>query len=180
MQHQPLMINHVIPNAVSFKQLAEEYAVTGEPSFRERHAHPFLVLVKQPEIDPAISMRNTLEFYPGKPTSWMLAKDNHLVELKKGKSEDLRPAITLGRSKNNDIVIRSPDISRIHGSFELLANGKVRFTDMGSLNGTMINHQKLKKGESRELQNGDRIIFCRHQFKFVEPEVFFSHLLQYV
>jgi tetratricopeptide (TPR) repeat protein len=60
----------------------------------------------------------------------------------------------LGRSKG-DLVVNDPRISRSHVSISFDgATGKVAFTDLKSLNGTLVNGVRLESGE---LRDGDKI-----------------------
>ncbi len=49
---------------------------------------------------------------------------------------------SIGRSLDNDWVIDSSDVSRHHAMIEC-QNGYCRLTDLSSLNGTFVNHQRI-------------------------------------
>ena len=44
----------------------------------------------------------------------------------------------IGRSPDSDLVLDSPDVSRIHGKF-FIQSGNYYFCDLGSRNGSVIN-----------------------------------------
>lgn len=70
----------------------------------------------------------------------------------------------LGKSELKvDGVISSPGVSRIHACIKC-EKGVYYITDMNSTNGTRLNDNLLKSGESVRLANGDRIIFGDAEF----------------
>ena len=69
-------------------------------------------------------------------------------------SVDLRPHNTLGRHPNNTIQLLDKIVSKEH-CIILLADGKWILRDLGSLNGTYINGERVQ-GE-RPLRHGDEI-----------------------
>ncbi len=83
----------------------------------------------------------------------------------KGKIFPLKDGtMTIGRSKA-DITIHDPRISRSHVSIEYHAKtGKLYFTDLKSLNGTVINESLVEKGELKDgdkLQLGNTVFDCQ-------------------
>jgi diguanylate cyclase (GGDEF)-like protein len=64
--------------------------------------------------------------------------------------------MTLGRDATADITVADQGISRKHGKFTK-ANGKVNYTDLGSVNGTFINDRKLNAQEVVQLAKEDMI-----------------------
>ncbi|MGZ6275508.1 MAG: FHA domain-containing protein [Syntrophales bacterium] len=66
--------------------------------------------------------------------------------------------MTIGRKKDNDIVIDNQAVSGYHARIKKEANS-LFVEDVNSLNGTFINGQKISKGE---LHNGDVILIGVH------------------
>ncbi|MGZ6292402.1 MAG: FHA domain-containing protein [Syntrophales bacterium] len=66
--------------------------------------------------------------------------------------------MTIGRKKDNDIVIDNQAVSGYHARIKKEANS-LFVEDANSLNGTFINGQKISKGE---LHNGDVILIGVH------------------
>lgn len=64
------------------------------------------------------------------------------------------PAVAVGRSSKNDIVVDDPLVSRKHLVFERLAAGW-SVHDLGSTNGTLVNGEPL--ADSRPLYNLDEV-----------------------
>ena len=56
---------------------------------------------------------------------------------------DVGDALTIGRSPSNQLMIEDVKVSRRHAEIRLVAPGRYRLTDLGSANGTWINHRRL-------------------------------------
>jgi hypothetical protein len=63
---------------------------------------------------------------------------------------------SLGRARECDFVIDSPDVSRLHAQFEF-DHQQVYITDMGSTNGTYLNNYALEPNKQMRLRAGDHI-----------------------
>jgi two-component system, NtrC family, response regulator AtoC len=61
--------------------------------------------------------------------------------------------IRLGRSSESAIVIDDPRVSRVHAALEVA--DQVRLSDLGSANGTYLDHDRLSAGEVRVLVPGN-------------------------
>lgn len=64
------------------------------------------------------------------------------------------PTISIGRAEVNDLVLNHPSISRYHARISILPGGTVLVNDLGSLNGTYVNSQKIQEAN---LKAGDCI-----------------------
>lgn len=93
-----------------------------------------------------------------------------LVKIEKRDGNAWHNWYSVGRSKNNDIVIRHPSVSKLHARLD--AQGPIQtppqstqtsaglwITDVGSTEGTKVNGAPLSKSDRYPLQNGDRIFF---------------------
>lgn len=60
---------------------------------------------------------------------------------------------SIGRGKNNDLILTHPSISRNHLQVFINEDGMVFITDLGSANGTYVNGHKVK--DSVLLETGD-------------------------
>jgi class 3 adenylate cyclase len=72
-------------------------------------------------------------------------------------------AVTLGREPDNDIVLKSPHISRHHARFDWTGSMYV-LEDLGSKNGTWLNHKRLEG--PTPLNDGDIVRFGDLSFGF--------------
>ncbi len=57
-----------------------------------------------------------------------------------------KSSFSLGRSKKNDLCMRSDGLSREHCKFDLTPEGEIYITDFNSTNGVMIEGAKIKSG----------------------------------
>jgi hypothetical protein len=89
--------------------------------------------------------------------NWKLvSEDNKLIMLPLG-------VTTVGRGEINDLRINDPKASRLHAKL-IVEEGQIEVTDLGSTNGTYINHERLTSNQPRFLKPGDEIIFGKTRF----------------
>ncbi|MFS0518769.1 FHA domain-containing protein [Nostoc sp. UIC 10607] len=62
----------------------------------------------------------------------------------------------IGRSPDSDLVLDSPDISRVHAKF-FVKSGNYYFCDLGSRNGSIFNGKQAEKDRPYSLSDGDII-----------------------
>lgn len=74
--------------------------------------------------------------------------------------------VTIGRTKDNDIMIRSRKISRKHTQIVTVETDRV-IEDCNSMNGTYLNGQLIKY---HPLRSGDRIQIGEFDLKYVTKE----------
>ena len=75
-----------------------------------------------------------------------------------------RDELTIGRSGDNDVVIKDALISRHHAKVHRVGDGW-RVTDLGSSNGTRVNDAEAA---DQDLQSGDKIQLHKFNMLFVE------------
>ncbi len=79
-----------------------------------------------------------------------------------------KPAVSIGKADDNDIVVARPNVSRHHARF-FLDNGGVLVEDMGSTNGTLVNGERISGGTplkpEDEVRVGDCLIRAKAQNK---------------
>jgi pSer/pThr/pTyr-binding forkhead associated (FHA) protein len=78
--------------------------------------------------------------------------------------------ITLGRSPNNDVVLDQPEVSARHLKLRIEAGKKpahprLFVTDLGSLNGTLLENLPLEPQVEREITSNERIIVGSYLIK---------------
>jgi pSer/pThr/pTyr-binding forkhead associated (FHA) protein len=77
--------------------------------------------------------------------------------------------VTVGRTRNNDIVISDVAISKFHAFFKE-EEGRVVLQDAGSRNGTRLDGEAVpdaKRGKPVEVKTGARVCFGEIEFGFV-------------
>ncbi|MEH1946897.1 MAG: FHA domain-containing protein, partial [Nostoc sp.] len=62
----------------------------------------------------------------------------------------------IGRSPDSDLLLDSPDISRVHAKF-FVKGGNYYFSDLGSRNGSIVNGKQAEKDRPYSLSDGDII-----------------------
>ncbi len=62
----------------------------------------------------------------------------------------------IGRTEECDVILISPDASRLHGSIKF-QNNQYHYTDLGSANGSRLNNQALKPHQSFPLKPEDLV-----------------------
>jgi pSer/pThr/pTyr-binding forkhead associated (FHA) protein len=86
--------------------------------------------------------------------------------------------ITVGRTRNNDVVLADPMISKFHAYFRLI-DGAWHLADAGSVNGTRIGELTLPpKGPPQPIRFGDRISFGERVLTFLDAAGAWSALRQ--
>ena len=84
--------------------------------------------------------------------------------------------ITLGRAKNNDLVIPDKEISKFHVYFRQLGK-QWTITDANSRNGTMVDGVRIPPDRTLNLRSGATIVFCEVlRAVFLEPEDLYTML----
>ena len=87
-----------------------------------------------------------------------LGGEGHRYELSKNE-------ISIGRSPDNDLVIRDTSISRHHAKLQQ-TDGTWSVVDLGSKNGTHVNEVGSPR---KDLRHGDEILLGKFPIQFVEP-----------
>jgi hypothetical protein len=67
--------------------------------------------------------------------------------------------ISLGRTANNDIVLRHSSVSKFHASLEPTEDGTIQIVDNASTNKTTLNGTELESRTPFEARSGDRVVF---------------------
>lgn len=74
---------------------------------------------------------------------------------------------TIGRLSDNDIVVESSSVSKVHCKITNELDDRYLIVDMGSTNGTKVNGRKLQPGIETPLIHGDTVTLCEHSFFFL-------------
>ena len=77
---------------------------------------------------------------------------------KTGASDDSK-AVTVGRSRKSDVVLRHGEVSKRHAALRPLVQDLWVIEDLGTTNGTFVDEVPVPASESLRLQDGARIRF---------------------
>jgi pSer/pThr/pTyr-binding forkhead associated (FHA) protein len=158
------------------RDLAAKLKKLGEDRFRKMYPHPFLVVVKRPPEDRDWMDPRTAESKLSDISEIeMRSQSGEALAVAKSNRNAFKSVITVGRARNNDIVLRAPKISKLHAQF-VPDQGGCDLMDLGSANGTTINGVQLRKEQSVQLNNGDEVAFWRYTFEFHDLDSFIEHL----
>lgn len=75
------------------------------------------------------------------------------------KFTESRKRMSVGRTKENDLMIDDQSISKVHASLVLNPQGKLVVADTGSTNGTFINGDRIAYGRAFAVNDGDKLKF---------------------
>lgn len=115
-----------------------------------------------PEEKPRLESERVLFRFSidGKPVQKML-------EMAEGKR------LSVGRTKENDLTIDDPSVSKFHASILLISNSGLTIADTGSTNGTFVRGERIAYGNAVEAAPGDevKIGLVKLWFEFLEKPV---------
>ena len=124
---------------------------------------------QQPQQPQQMQPAPTVAFAGGAPAG-AAAPDRHavrarLVDHNYQRTYDLAGThITMGRETGNDIVVQDINASRKHAELRLNAQGIWVITDLGSMNGTLVNGISVA---SQPLYPGDTVTIGKTNFEFL-------------
>lgn len=160
------------------KQLFRDYL--DDPSgFQASHPHPWLVLSSDVRKKEDLSLRTTLYHLDEGGAGAEPTTDDPLdlvaVEVAKGDINAFGLGITVGRTRNNDIVINDERISRFHAFFQL-RDGAWVVSDAGSKNGTTVEGDRLDPRKPCILPDRSSVDFGGYRARFFQPASFLEFL----
>ena len=137
--------------------------------FAAAYPHPFLLALSGLDAPPPPARTIRMEGGAEVMNAIMAERRRMLAEgAKKGpvvlpvrKVQTSFPSmITVGRARNNDIVVPDVLVSKFHAFFRQLADEQWALADAGSANGTKLGDVELvPKGQPERLRSGDQITF---------------------
>jgi hypothetical protein len=163
--------------AVSIRSLALELKKKGEREFRKTYPHPFLVVEYSPPrgvewVDPK-TIETGLSEMDEEIEQAIVQKAIRVVKTDRNAFQS---KITIGRARNNDIVVRAAKISKVHAAFMPDKKGNYKLVDMGSANGTLLNGDAIEQNKPVKLKSGDKISLWRYVLAFHYLDSFLLYL----
>ena len=143
-------------------QTLEEYLQAANAKSREEFIAEFPALVfvvnaASPGTD-AYTTARSLPLAPEARAAKLAEIQILRIEKKPSSSNPHSLLVTIGRSPQNDVPVRFPEVSKYHAYVSLGAPGKAKLTDAGSTNGSAINGVGLRATvEAHELKSGDKV-----------------------
>lgn len=84
--------------------------------------------------------------------------------------------ITVGRTRNNDIVLNDVSVSKFHAYFRIV-DDQLEIADAGSLVGTWVGNTRLApKGAAMRIAAGQTVRFAHHEFQLLASEDVWTRL----
>lgn len=167
--------------------LAEFVSVVGkldERAFINRYGSAFLLHHGAlGDLSPALRPQATILAEPGKlpPSSAAPQLDFLVFAVRQSEHSPFPAFISLGRTKNNDIVINDVSISKFHAYFRIGEGDTLLLQDSGSKNGTFINEKPVPTrdaGPAVALSAGDSLRFGTVTLTFLPAAAFRSFVTQ--
>ncbi|MEO1171191.1 MAG: FHA domain-containing protein [Myxococcota bacterium] len=88
--------------------------------------------------------------------------------------------ISIGRARNNDIVLLDNSVSKLHGHFVSAGAGSLALVDAGSRNGTKVGSERLKPSEPWVVASGDTVTFGAATLTFLSAGAMYDLIESYV
>lgn len=76
----------------------------------------------------------------------------------------IEDTLTVGRDKDNNVVLGSKQVSRNHAELRVI-NGALQVSDLGSSNGTFVNDTKIEPNLAHSLKLDDVVSFAIYKFQ---------------
>jgi hypothetical protein len=132
--------------------------------------YPHLLLVVNP-----FGLTNTPDFLTCAPSDGPgTGNTTSIVFIKKQDSSNPFGMITVGRAGNNDIIIKSAQVSKFHAFFNKEGDGYL-LVDSSSRNGTWLNGKKLEARHPYPVSSQDSVQFSDDvTCKVYSPEHFYD------
>lgn len=121
--------------------------------FAKRLPSHFLVITDSGEDEPPSSFE-TVDASTT-PRALLAARPSLEVhEIVKAKDNPYQDRISLGRTRNCDVVLRQPSVSKLHANFHRREDGALDIVDVGSQIGTRVNGRPLMPNKPERIAPG--------------------------
>jgi hypothetical protein len=149
---------------ISDGKWVERKAAHTREEFIRAHPFPFVLMVGD-EVDVSFEFRTqtTPSLLDVQPTT------HRVMPLVKSGTNPYEDRIIVGRTRNCDVMIRAPDISKYHADFRIESPSQAVLRDRRSSNGTKLSERPLEPGEAVTVKPWDRIRFGATQLIFLGP-----------
>jgi hypothetical protein len=154
------------------KTILDELAVGGSVKFEQAHVAPWLLWTQgRPSSQPIVA--TTLSGSSGRDV--LPSVDPLVFEVVKGVSSAFPFGVTLGRTENNDVVLRHGEVSRFHGFIHTKEQG-FWLTDTNSRNGIFLDGQALVPQKGMLLPEQGIVELGALKLEYYGPRRFLKYL----
>ncbi len=174
----------------SLEELVLPVRQSSRQAFAEAHPHPFLL--RRADGDKSEEQwsfkTQTLSTTQANVARMLTAEGltlspevsrYELFRVTKTQSNPWRDRISVGRARNNDIVIIDNSVSKLHAHFIVEPHG-ISVMDAGSRNGTSVGAEKLSSGQGRALQSGEVVTFGRVEMLFLDAPGIYDFVSRHI
>ena len=176
--HEPVSGRHI-------SEYVDELTELGAEKFREIYPHAVLVRAdskdddKDPAFRTAVVSQDDLDAIaetvrPGGPSSTPAGGGSFAGEVipiaKRG--GPFKDQIGVGRTRNVDVCLPLPGISKYHGFFTRVDSETYTVTDAGSTNGIRVGFSRIDPRTPTVVPDGTGISFGPYRFIFYGPRAF--------
>lgn len=144
-------------------------------AFARAWNHPVLLFEPEarppdaPEVDPD-ELRYRLQTASGVGVPTLTGTDPIVFPVRKTRENAFPRGVTLGRTRNNDVVLEDTSVSRFHAWIAQEQDGRWQLTDAGSRNGTQLEGASLSPKRATALHDGARLLVGSVKLTFLLPE----------
>lgn len=138
--------------------------------FVREHQHSFLLVSDSRDEDVSWSFKtqtvSTSKLNLARLSAQGLSASLELAKYRvfpitKGQANPWRERISIGRARNNDIVLQDNSVSKLHAHIAITEERELHLTDAGSRNGTKVNGERIASSDPVILKGDDRIAVGR-------------------
>jgi FHA domain len=147
-----------VPGRQPLNAFAKSCAGLTKEQYEAAHPHPLLVqLTERAMGDGNPNASGFATIVPDAAPAISRKEANHVFEVaKRAGANAFEHMITLGRTRNNDIVVEDLSVSKFHASFRKDASGGWAITDT-SKNGIQVDGFKVPHEKATPIRSGARI-----------------------
>ncbi|NJR50257.1 MAG: FHA domain-containing protein [Leptolyngbyaceae cyanobacterium CSU_1_3] len=156
--------NHVDSNALNF--LKENPAISRSLLADCNHDFDKVSTFVGPIVKATERCTSTSYYIQAATTGRTAFLTTNLFDFEEARVTEIASTWLIGRSRNCAIAVPDPSISRCHAVIGHSPLDGFYVMDVGSSNGTFINHQRLPTLERRALQDGDMVSLSHIHVEF--------------
>lgn len=145
--------------------------------FVAAHAKPFVLQHVPPKLDAQWTFKTQTLSSTGVSIAQLIVREGlkvsnelaryNVFEVTKSAANPWPDRVSVGRARNNDIVLADGSVSKLHAHFTM-EHGHHFLLDAGSRNGTRINDAPLAERGRARLSYGDVLTFGAQNVTFID------------